>query len=123
MKLAIHHIALPTHNIDLAENFYSHVLELDLLDYQYDVQKNKRSIWYQCEGDVILMIELANQPISKNENQVSSFGIKKENREDWIKKLSQNKIPILKETPYSIYFEDPSGNRLALSHYPILSLK
>ncbi|EKD41255.1 MAG: lactoylglutathione lyase [uncultured bacterium] len=123
MKLAVHHIALPTHNLAQAEIFYSQVMGLDFLEYQYDDQKNKRSIWYQLDHDVILMIELTPHPTTKNENQVLAFEIIKEQRADWIQKLVQNKIPILKETPSTIYFEDPDGNPLALSHYPALSLK
>lgn len=39
-------------------------------------------------------------------------------RNDWRTRLAAAGIPITGESAYSLYFSDPEGNRLALSHYP-----
>ncbi|MBI4212599.1 MAG: VOC family protein [Deltaproteobacteria bacterium] len=118
MNLTLHHIALSVTSLSAAETFYSLVLEFEVCERQLDDAKNLRAIWYRC-GETLLMLEKRGMSaIPQSGLEVVAFGIKRADRDSWKERLLQAGIPISRESPYSLYFEDPDGNRLAFSHYP-----
>jgi catechol 2,3-dioxygenase-like lactoylglutathione lyase family enzyme len=44
--------------------------------------------------------------------------IAEKERAEWRERLETAGHPVERESPYSMYFRDPDGNLLALSHYP-----
>lgn len=115
----IHHVALTVSDLDLVEDFYRQVLGLPFVTHQFDDEGRKRSAWFAI-GQTVLMLELD----SENKNHSNHLGwhlvalpIAQEERAAWIEKLLSHGVAISKETENSIYFYDPEGNHLALSHY------
>ncbi len=48
-----------------------------------------------------------------------AFRIVPESRAAWVGKLRAAGVAIENESPHTIYFRDPEGNRVGLSHYPL----
>jgi glyoxylase I family protein len=44
--------------------------------------------------------------------------IRRDQRATWEAKLAASRVVVSHRTAYTIYFTDPEGNRLGLSHYP-----
>ena len=115
----IHHLALLSAEPTRLANFYRKVFDLKPLSIQRANGKI-RSIWFSFNG-TILMIERSHLKKSARTNNgyhLLAFTIKSNSAGVWRKRLSNHKIMISTESKYSIYFNDPDGNRLALSAYP-----
>jgi hypothetical protein len=39
-------------------------------------------------------------------------------RAAWEERLAQAGVDIVRRSPFSLFFQDPEGNRVALSHWP-----
>jgi len=116
----INHIALKTQSLENLSSFYHEVLELSEIDRKYDDDKKLRSVWFDLSGSM-LMIEKSKASPSDEEVcgwHLLALTIKPDERQTWLDKLSKNKITVESETDYSLYFRDPDGNRVCLSHYP-----
>jgi hypothetical protein len=50
--------------------------------------------------------------------QVVALGISRSDRESWERRLAGAGVRLARRTPYSLFFRDPEGNRVALSHWP-----
>jgi catechol-2,3-dioxygenase len=117
---SLHHIAIKAADLERAERFYGELLGLSQLEYQYDAQGNRRSVWYNCEG-VILMIEKLPRDTEHTQDKklpLIAFQIDPKMAESWKKKLSAAKIEITHRSDYTLYFHDHDGNLLALTHFP-----
>ena len=117
---APHHLAISVCNLETMTRFYNQVLGLPLLKKHFLENGTPRSAWLSC-GSMIVMLELNDRvPSNKNNTRSHLLALTMEIKErDWWKtKLIGEGIVISKESPYSIYFNDPEGNPLALSHYP-----
>ncbi len=116
-----HHIALKVHNLKSAEEFYGKLLGLSVISRSSFADKSPRSVWLNLGGS-ILMLEKAGedwQATPKNACgwHLLALAIEKASREEWKKRLNRAGVQITSESEHSIYFSDPEGNRLALSHY------
>lgn len=127
LGLSCHHIALKTLNLPALRRFYENVLGLNVLEKNHYEDGSLRSVWYEL-GTTILMLEKSET--TRDLKVISSFTedppgfhlmaleIEKSQREIWKKKLLDAGIVIEHESKFSIYFKDPDGNRLGLTHYP-----
>lgn len=120
----LNHLALKVHDIELCSKFYSDILSLKIISTQNDDDGKLRAVWFDLGGP-ILMIEQGGRDRNFLKKQTEEDGwhlialsIPKSERSLWKEKLCDAGIPIVNESSYSIYFNDPEGNRLALSHYP-----
>ena len=89
------------------------------------------SVWIELEDSIILMIEKAQQNHNFNIDSshsyfekrpgffLLSFDISHESQADWRKRLAKHDVSIEEESKYTIYFYDPDGNRIALSHFKL----
>lgn len=111
--LGIHHIALKVENVARVAAFYHDVLDLEEIMRHHHDDGSLRSIWLKI-SDTILMIE---DGTSQPHWHVVAFGIEESQREIWRKKLASSGVVIENESAYSLYFKDPEGNRVCLSHY------
>jgi hypothetical protein len=49
--------------------------------------------------------------------ELVAFGIEAPDVERWRRVLDANGIPVEGETAFTLYFRDPDGRRIGLSHY------
>ncbi len=113
---AIHHIAIKVKNLEPVADFYREVLSLKQIDAKLDKRGRARSYWFDCAG-TILMIEQG-ENIASCRSHLVALTIKKTKRDLWKKHLTKYNVEITSESEHSIYFSDPEGNMLALSHFP-----
>lgn len=111
--MKLHHIALKVKDLSLCEKFYRDVLKLPLA--KQEKSNAGRSVWFQL-SETILMIE--REETTKSNDSLVALEISADERESRKKRLQTHGVVIEKETPYSLYFSDPEGNKLALSHHP-----
>lgn len=111
--MKLHHIALKVKELSLCEKFYHDVLKMPLA--KQEKSNAGRAVWFQL-SETILMIE--REETTKPNESLVALEISADEKESWKKRLQANGVKIEKETPYSLYFSDPEGNKLALSHYP-----
>lgn len=122
MNLTTHHIALKVESLERCEDFYGRVLGLPAIDHRHDENGAVRSVWFDLR-EVILMLERCEKRRRSQEEEspgwhLLALRISEEERGIWETRLAQAKVAITGRSPYSIYFTDPEGNRLAMSHYP-----
>ncbi len=120
--LTIHHIAFKSDNLESYCHFYENVFQIKAEKTLHDETGHVRSKWYRI-GSVILMLE--RRDTAPNTSQLTPehrntfvFSIKKNEKEIWRTHLQAQNISLCSESPYTIYFLDPEGQRLGLSHYP-----
>ncbi|MES1172275.1 MAG: VOC family protein [Bacteroidota bacterium] len=128
----IHHFAIKVRDLPAAERFYREVLGLA-------VQKRwpaagggggDRSVWLST-GDgagTFLALEVATDPRAPDRadhaegeppgHHLLALRIPLAQRARWEERLAAAGVPVSHRSPYTIYFTDPEGNRLGLSHHP-----
>ena len=97
----IHHVAFRTHDLPRLEAFYRDLLGLSV------TRTSETSTWLAA-GDAHLMLE------RKDEGEPDT----PEERAECTRKLEEAGVPIEAETSFTIYFRDPDGRRVGLSHHP-----
>jgi catechol-2,3-dioxygenase len=119
LSLLVHHLALRTPDPSRLERFYAGILGLRVA--RRDAARS--SIWLEA-GTVIVMIEAAaeDEPGPDRASQeLLAFGIDPRSQHPdlpaWRKRLAESSVAIEAETPFTLYFRDPEGRRLALSTY------
>jgi catechol 2,3-dioxygenase-like lactoylglutathione lyase family enzyme len=119
LSLIVHHLALRTPDPSRLERFYAGFLGLRVA--RRDAARG--SVWLEA-GMVVVMIEPAaeNEPSPDRASQeLLAFGIDAGSAHpdlsSWRKRLAEANVAIEAETPFTLYFRDPEGRRLALSAY------
>lgn len=113
--MQLHHIAFRTGNVTALERFY-----VDLLGFAVRERKPQGSVWLEA-GPVILMLEPrgdAEPAIAAGTMELTAFAITPEERVSVRSRLEAAGIRIEGETAFSLYFRDPDGRRVGVSHYP-----
>ena len=112
--MRVHHLAFRTLELVRLERFYTDVLGLSIAR-----RDGERSVWLRA-GGTILMLECAaaDEPgVGPGSKELVAFGIEAPDVERWRRVLEANAIAIEDETAFTLYFRDPDGRRIALSHY------
>jgi catechol 2,3-dioxygenase-like lactoylglutathione lyase family enzyme len=109
---ALHHVALGVADVARTARFYREVLGLP--DEPRPPGARGAAVWLRV-GDAILMIE-EGPPAAP---RALVLAIEPAERERWRRHLSAAGQPVEDETPFTIYFRDPAGNRVGLSHHPV----
>jgi hypothetical protein len=119
----IHHVAVKVADLARAEAFYVGVLGLPVLRrWPTSDGKQVRSLWLELGAGAFLAIERSDGPgPSKTEADpglhLLALRIRRSERERWIAKLASAGFPIYQHTDYTLYVQDPEGNRIGLSHW------
>lgn len=118
-----HHIALKSNDPGRLAEFYRAVLGLEEVTRHRD-ERGLRSVWFRV-GDGLVMIERSeaggeSPPFSSDPPglHLLALRISARDRARWVAHLEATGQPILARTDYSLYFADPDGHRMALSHWP-----
>lgn len=121
MKPKAHHIALKVRDLAQCGQFYTAVLDLEVMQRQTDTGGTLRSLWFDLDGVILMLERWSGGTKGGPENpgwHLLALTIAVVERNGWRARLTKAGVRITGESPYSIYFSDPEGNRLALSHYP-----
>jgi glyoxylase I family protein len=112
--MRVHHLAFRTRDLTRLERFYTDVLGLSITRRDED-----RSVWLRA-GGTILMLELcdAQEPqIQAETKELVAFAIEAADAPRWRRALETHAVAIEAETAYTLYFRDPDGRRIGLSHF------
>jgi catechol 2,3-dioxygenase-like lactoylglutathione lyase family enzyme len=113
--MRIHHVALRTPDPERLSEFYREALGLEEV-----ARHGERSIWLRA-GDVLWMIERssADEPApSAASMEIIALAIEPSERLARRRALESRGVVVEAETAYTLYFRDPEGRRVGLSHYP-----
>jgi catechol 2,3-dioxygenase-like lactoylglutathione lyase family enzyme len=112
--MRVHHLAFRTLDVPRLERFYTDVLGLNVAR-----RDGERSVWLRA-GGTLVMLEAADTgepPVPAGTKDLVAFGIEEADADRWRRTLAAAGIAIEAETAFTLYFRDPDGRRLALSHY------
>ena len=126
MPLAYHHVAIQCADLAGCERFYREVLGLAVLRRWPRDEGGDRSIWLSLgEGDGFLALERADEapePRPWRDGRpglhLVALRIAPSERRTWEDRLEEAGIRVVHRTRWTIYFHDPEGNRIGLSHHP-----
>ncbi len=123
----LHHLALQVHDLEPTVGWYREILELPLLQEWRDEAGALRSVWLRLSGEAFLALERggpkrggeAEEPGSGPAGyHLAAFRINASERQYWERRLHERGVAIEHRTRWTIYFRDPEGNRIGLSHHP-----
>ncbi len=126
MKLqSIHHIALKCWDVEALAAFYQLVFGLEV-ERRFEDEFGLRSIWLRM-GDLRLMMERSEVGGATNRTfeddpiglHLLAFTIAPGERDMWRRTLTEAGCIIAHETEHTLYVQDPEGNRIGLSSYPL----
>ncbi len=127
MPLAYHHLAIQCADLSRCEAFYREVLGLPVLRRWPRDGGGDRSVWLAV-GDgagSFLALERADAAPEPNPWRDGKAGlhlvalrIEPGARRDWEDRLDAAGVLVVHRTRWTIYFHDPEGNRIGLSHHP-----
>jgi catechol 2,3-dioxygenase-like lactoylglutathione lyase family enzyme len=132
---ALHHAALRCRDLERAERFYRDVLGLEVLRRWPRAGSEgggERSVWLALGGGGFLALERADAGDGLAEAaaarepfgaapagwHVVALSMDRADRAAWEARLASAGIALEKRTRFSVFFRDPEGNRIALSHWP-----
>ncbi|MBK8216163.1 MAG: VOC family protein [Myxococcales bacterium] len=114
----VHHIAFRTRDLPRLLAFYQDLLGFSIM------RTSPRGEWLAA-GQAILMLEHAEpgEPtVPEGCMEAVIFAIDEADRPALLRKLASHGVSLEGSTPYSLYFRDPDGRRVGVSHYPTSSL-
>ncbi len=112
--MRVHHLAFRTADLVRLERFYTDALGLSIAR-----RDGERSVWLHAGGTIVMLEQAdAGEPqVAPGSKELVAFAIEAPDVERWRRVLDANGIPIEEETAFTLYFRDPDGRRIALSHY------
>jgi catechol 2,3-dioxygenase-like lactoylglutathione lyase family enzyme len=112
--MRVHHLAFRTRDLVRLERFYTDLLGLTIMR-----RDGERSVWLRAAGTILMLERVdADEPVVPDgSKELIAFAIEEADAERWRRTLAVHHVAIEQETGFTIYFRDPDGRRLALSHY------
>ena len=123
--LGVHHIAIKARDIRRTATFYAEVLGLKETHRNVD-EVGLRSVWFEC-GNVIVMVERSAasgdaepRPFTDDPPglHLLALAIPNDGRGYWTQKLTSLGHAPVHETDFTVYVQDPEGNRIGLTTWP-----
>jgi glyoxylase I family protein len=130
VPLAFHHLAIQCSDLERCERFYCDVLGLAVLRRwpREGDGGGDRSVWLSVgeAGEAgFLALERAEEPPEQRPWRDGKPGlhllalhIAPRERRGWEDRLEAAGVQVVHRTRWTIYFHDPEGNRIGLTHYP-----
>ena len=127
--LAFHHLAIQCADLERCERFYREVLELPVLRrWPAEDGGRDRSVWLAVggteEAGFLALERVDHQPEVRAWRDgrpglhLVALRIAPAEREGWERRLAAAGVEVVHRTRWTIYFHDPEGNRVGLTHYP-----
>jgi glyoxylase I family protein len=122
----LHHLAIQVRDLESMVRWYCDMLELPVLREWHDDAGALRSVWLQLSGDAFLALERCRPSHHSEGEQVdgqpgyhlAALRITPSERLHWEERLGERGVKVEHRTLWTIYFRDPEGNRIGLSHHP-----
>lgn len=122
MPLALHHLAVVVRDLARAEAFYVGVLGLPVDRRWNDDHGAHRSTWVRLAGGFLALERAAAEGPTRSDAAPGfhclALEIPPEERETWRRRLTAAGHAIERESAYTLYFRDPDGHLVGLSHFP-----
>jgi len=121
---AVHHVAIKVRDLARAERFFVQTLGLALLRrWPAPDGSGDRSLWLDLGAGAFLALEKtanACEPSAADGPglHLLALRIERAERQAWIDRLAGADVPLYQQTAFTIYCQDPEGNRIGLSHWP-----
>ena len=120
----LHHVALRCADLEKNLDFYRDVLGLEVIRRWPGEGGSERSVWLST-GLGFLALERASGPGMSGPLgdtpagwQVVALEIARSDRAAWEERLALAGVDVVRRSPFSLFFQDPEGNHVALSHWP-----
>ncbi len=112
--MRVHHLAFRTRDVERLVGFYSGILGLPV------TRRSERGAWLDAEGTLVMLERCApGEPeVPPGSMEIVVFGIAPEARAGLAATLAARGVPLEAESEFTLYFRDPDGRRVGLSHYP-----
>jgi glyoxylase I family protein len=122
--MRVHHLAVLVRDLPRAETFWIDLLGLSIIRRWHEPSGAHRSTWIRLDGDAFLAIERADSAKPRRLDDQAGWhcvalAIDVSERAAIIRRLTAAGVGIERESPFSIYFRDPDGTLIAMSHYPV----
>lgn len=125
----LHHLAVQCADLEACERFYREVLGLRVLRrWPAEDGRGDRSVWLATgdgPGAPFLALERAATPAAARAWRDGSAGlhlaalrIAARDRGHWEARLAAAGVEVVHRSQWTLYFRDPEGNRVGLSHHP-----
>ncbi len=115
-RRALHHLAFRTRDLPRLAAFYRDVLCLETRPGGREGQ----SVWLAL-GEGLLMIELADEgepSLPEGSLELLALRCERDETQTFRARLDAAGVTIEATTRFTVYFRDPDGRRVALSHHP-----
>lgn len=127
-----HHLALQAHDTEALAAFYRDVLGLTEQAVHRREDGSVRAVWLSL-GEGFLAVEaVEGQPLGagpggadrafKNDRpgyHLLSLRISRDDRAAILAELARAGVAVEHQSRWTVYFRDPEGNRVGLSHHPV----
>jgi glyoxylase I family protein len=121
-----HHLAIQVLDVERTATFYSEVLGLTELARHRRPDGSLRSVWVGLPDSGFIALEHVEARERRDPRPHEAPGIllvalriRREDRGAALAELARRGVSIEHQTRWTIYFRDPEGNRIALSHHPL----
>lgn len=109
------------------ERFYTELLGLPCLRrWPAAGGQGERSVWLSLGAESFLALERCDgDPLGRAFDDVApglhlvALTIAASERGAWRARLVEAGVPVVRETDFTLYVQDPEGNRVGLSHWPV----
>ncbi len=122
---SFHHVAVSVEDVARAARFYTGVLGLPEQARSHHEDGTLRSVWVGLPDGSFVALEKASAPrpaasFSDKPGAIHllAFKIRREEREGWLRTFAEHGVQVVHQSRWTVYVEDPEGNRLGLSHHP-----
>ena len=121
---AVHHVAIKVRDLARAERFFVQTLGLAVLRrWPAPDGSGERSLWLDLGAGAFLALEKSSnegEPVAADAPglHLLALRIERAERQAWIDRLAKAGAPLYDQTAFTIYCQDPEGNRIGLSHWP-----
>lgn len=112
--MRVHHVAFRTRDFARLVAFYTELFGFPVL------RETPSGLWLDAEGTILMLEHAATEEphVPVGSMEIVVFGIRPGERTRWTEKLERLGVALEDATTFSLYFRDPDGRRIGVSHWP-----